>query len=180
MFIYNFKLNGSIIFKILLGIVIFIVICMCFIVGLKIFKASKGSNTCIDSNQTISITNENYANILQAVHNNLESYIGQKIKYSGFVYRVYDLNKEQFVLARNMVISSDFQTVIIGFLSHYKDAIKLKDGIWIEIEGTITKGNYQGKDMPILEINNLKEIEKPNNEYVYPPDDTFIPTSAIL
>ena len=58
--------------------------------------------------------------------------------------------------------------------------IKLKDGIWIEIEGTITKGNYQGKDMPILEINNLKEIEKPNNEYVYPPDDTFIPTSAIL
>ena len=70
--------------------------------------------------------------------------------------------------------------MLCGFLSHYKDSIKLKDGIWVEIEGTITKGKYQEKDMPILEINNIKEVDKPNDEYVYPPDDTFIPTSAIL
>ena len=180
MFIYNFKLNGSIIFKILLSITVLIVIIICFIVGFKIIKASKTQEPCTDSNNIIKITNENYANILKSVHDNLNSYIGKKINYSGFVYRVYDLNKEQFVLARNMIISSDFQTVVVGFLTHYKNAIKLKDGIWVEIEGTITKGSYQGKDMPILEINTIKEIEKPTDEYVYPPDDEFIPTSAIL
>ena len=34
--------------------------------------------------------------------------------------------------------------------------------------------------MPILEINTIKEIEKPNDEYVYPPDENYIPTSVIL
>ena len=117
---------------------------------------------------------------MQTVHNNIDSYVGEKIKYSGFVYRVYDLNMEQFVLARNMIISSDFQTVVVGFLSHYKDAIKFQDGIWIEAEGTITKGKYHGSYMPILEITYIKEINKPNDEYVYPPDENYIPTSALF
>ena len=78
-----------------------------------------------------------------------------------------------------MIISSDFQSVIVGFLCHYADAISLPDNTWVEIEGTITKGSYHG-DMPILEINSLKEIDKPNNEYVYPPDENFIPTSNII
>ena len=180
MFIYNFKLNSSILFKILLGIIVCIVACMCVVVGVKIFKEGKNSNNCINPSDIIEPTSANYASILQAVHNDVNSYIGQKIKYSGFVYRVYDLDKEQFVLGRNMIISSDFQTVVVGFLSHYKDAIKFRDGIWVEIEGNITKGNYHGSDMPILEITYIKEVEKPNDEYVFPPDDNYIPTSAII
>lgn len=180
MFIYNFKLNGSILFKILLGIIVFMVICICVVVGVKIFNESENSNTCVNPSIVIEPTNENYASILQTVHNNVDSYVGQKIKYSGFVHRVYDLNMEQFVLGRNMIISSDFQTVIVGFLSHYKDAIKLRDGIWVEIEGTITKDRYHGHEMPILEITKVKEIEKPNDEYVYPPDENYIPTSTFL
>ena len=106
--------------------------------------------------------------------------MGRKIKFSGFIYRVYDLNKEQFILGRNMIISSDFQTVVVGFLCHYKDAIKFRDSMWVELEGTITKGTYQNSDMPILEVTKIKELEKPNDEYVYPPDENYIPTSVIL
>lgn len=180
MFICNFKINSSIIFKIVLGVIVLIVICMSCIVGYKIYKESLKNDSCTTLTNLIEPTNNSYASILESVHTNLEEHVGQKIKYSGFVYRVYDLNKEQFVLARNMVISSDFQTVVVGFLCHYKNAIKLKDGIWVEIEGIITKDTYQGKDMPILEINTIKEIEKPIDEYVYPPDDNYIPTSSIL
>lgn len=68
---------------------------------------------------------------------------------------------------------------MFGFLSHYKDAIKLRDGIWVEIEGTITKGTYHGSNMPILEITSLKEIDKPNDEYVEPPDEDYFPTVAM-
>jgi len=33
--------------------------------------------------------------------------------------------------------------------------------------------------MPIIKIKEIKQIEKPkDNIYVYPPDDTYVPTSA--
>ena len=52
----------------------------------------------------------------KAVHDNLDNYIGQQISFSGYVYRISDFESNQFVLARNMIISSDFQTLIVGFL----------------------------------------------------------------
>ena len=42
-------------------------------------------------------------------------------------------------------------------------------------KGKITKGNYHG-DMPIVKITKIEETSKPNDEYVYPPSDTYIPT----
>lgn len=180
MFVYNLKLNGSTLFKILLSIIILIVICLCGVVAYRIYMASTNSlNDDIKSNGITELTNQNYATILQAVHDDVDSYVGQKIKFSGFVYRVYDLSQEQFVLGRNMIISSDFQSVVVGFLCHYKKAIEFADSVWVELEGTITKGSYHGSDMPILEVTSIKEIEKPNDEYVYPPDENYIPTSAI-
>lgn len=181
MFVYNFKLNSSFMFKILLAIIVFIVICLCIVIGIRLYKASTNDiGDGINYNGITELTPQNYATILQEVHDNMDSYIGQKIKFSGFVYRVYDLNQEQFVLGRNMIISSDFQTVVVGFLCHYKDAISFRDSIWVELEGKITKGSYHGSDMPILEVTNIQEVEKPNDEYVYPPDENYIPTSVIL
>ena len=152
---------------------------MCGLIGYKLYNASIKVNDDIKQNEISELTNKNYSTILKTVHENIDTYVGQKIKFSGFVYRVYDLDKEQFVLARNMIISSDFQTVVVGFLCHYKDAINFKDNTWVEIEGTITKGTYH-EDMPILEITSIKKIDKPNDEYVYPPDEDYIPTSVII
>jgi putative membrane protein len=179
MFIYNIKLSGSKIFKILLFLIIVFIIILCGIVVYKIYNESINDNKCVKYNETTELTNKNYATILKAVHENIDMYVGQKIKFSGFVYRVYDLESNQFVLGRNMIISSDFQTVVVGFLCNYENAVNLADNCWIEIEGTITKGTYHG-DMPILEITNLKQIEKPTDEYVYPPDENYIPTISNL
>ena len=78
-----------------------------------------------------------------------------------------------------MIVSSDFQTVVVGFLCHSNIASNFEDHTWVEIEGTITKGNYYG-DMPIIEIENIKQIQEPSDEYVYPPDDSFVVTSTVL
>ena len=50
---------------------------------------------------------------------------------------------------------------------------------WINVTGEIVKGNYHG-DMPIIKITNIEHTEKPSEEYVYPPDDSYIPTAGIL
>lgn len=180
MFVCNFKINGKAIFKVCF-IIIFIIVLI--IAGISIFKIVNGANSFKTNDQLAlpeiaNITSNNYTNILKIVHDNLDKYLNQKICFSGYVYRVYDFKDTQFVLARDMIISPDFQTLVVGFLCDYKDANKFKDGSWVEITGKITKGEYHGQ-IPIIEIIDIKEIECPKEEYVYPPDDTFIPTSNI-
>lgn len=183
MFIYNLKLNSSKISKIIIAIIILIVLILCFLVGFKLYNASIDSGSeceIIQKEEFTNITVKNYTNILKMVHDDVDTYVGQKIKFSGFVYRVYDIDNNQFVLARNMIISSDLQTVIVGFLCNYDEALKFPDNTWVEIEGKIVKDQYHNSDIPVLQIINIKQIEKPADEYVYPPDDNYIPTSTII
>lgn len=84
----------------------------------------------------------------------------------------------QFVLARDMVVSSDFQTVVVGFLCSLDNARDFKDGTWVTLAGTITKGYYHG-DIPVIEVSDINEISKPKDVYVYPPDDYYIPTASL-
>ena len=176
MFIYNIKLKSKILYRILLIIVIASVLFLCGIVAYRLYKATIKVDDNINNNEYIEITNENYSTILKSVHENIDTYVGKRIKFSGFIYRVYDIDDNQFVLARNMLIDSNNQTVVVGFLCTCNNADDYKNYTWVEIDGKITKGNYHG-DMPILQIENIKKIEKPNNEYVYLPDKTYIPTS---
>lgn len=149
----------------------------------KIFSGANNSgmsNTCIIKNNISEISTKNYTNILKTVHENINDYVGKKICFTGYVYRVLDLQENQFVLARDMIINSNSQTVVVGFLCEYDEAKNFTDNTWVQIIGEITKGNYHG-DMPIIKINTIKIVDKPSQEeYVYPPDDSYIPTSGAL
>ena len=175
MFVYNVKVNSRKLFKLIFGLMIILGIIIC---GITIYKVvfKNGAET---TEGVYQIPPNNYTNILNAVHNDIDNYIGQKISFSGYVYRVYDLTENQFVLARDMVVSSDFQTVVVGFLCSFDKASSYKDNTWVNITGKITKGYYHG-DIPIIEIETIEEIKKPADSYVYPPDDFYIPTSSLL
>lgn len=184
MFIYNMKVNGSKIFKIFFSFVVVLIICILIIVVFKVFggaskSASSDGLACVKQNGINQVNSQNYTNVLKAVHDNIDNYIGVKLNFTGYVYRLLDFNDNQFVLARNMVISSDFQTVVVGFLCDYEKAKDLEDDTWIEVSGEIVKGDYHG-DMPILKIIDIKKADKPNDELVYPPDESYIPTSGLI
>lgn len=177
MFVANFKVNKSMLFKIFLIIVAILIIILFSIAVKKVFDVRFTVNDNI-SKDLYEISGDNYSDVLKEVHDNLDTYINQKIKFTGFVYRIYDFSENQFVLARNMIIA-DNQSVIVGFLCNCKTAKDYPNNTWVEITGRITKGDYHG-DMPILEIDTIKKVDKPNDEFVYPPSDSFIPTSTIL
>ena len=93
---------------------------------------------------------------------------------------MYDFNDSEFVLARDMVISSDNQTLIVGFLCNCKNGKNFENNSWYEVTGVISKGYYHG-DIPVIKIKEIKKIEKPDgNVNVYPPDNTYIPTINYL
>lgn len=183
MFIYNFKLNRTNMFKlgfIIAGGIFLILFC---IAGYKIISASLDENVKVNDSllqgEVAKLTVDNYTDILKMVHDDLDSYIGQKIKFTGYVYRAPDFAENEFVLARNMIINNQSQSLIVGFLCHCNEIKNYTDNCWIEITGEITKGNYHG-EIPVLEITQIDKINKPEEEFVYPPDDTYIPTAVII
>ena len=104
MFVYNFKLDSN---KILKIIFICIALFVFILFGISVYRVYSNSinsnkvNDIVENKDIVStISSKNYTNILQNVHNNLDTYIGKQISFSGYVYRVYDFNLEQFVLAR--------------------------------------------------------------------------------
>ena len=149
----------------------------------KVFSGANNSTrseSCLPKNDVSQISVKNYTNVLKAVHENIDSYIGKKICFTGYVYRVLDLQHNQFVLARDMIVNSNSQTVVVGFLCEYDSAKDFTDNSWVQITGEIIKGDYHG-DMPIIKITDIKIVDKPSQEeYVYPPDDSYIPTAGII
>ena len=180
MFIYNVKINGKAIVKILfVFIAIAITIYFC-VSAYKIYNNSFKIKDEVTEPDVIYLTVENYTDVLKAVHEDIDSYIGKKICFSGYVYRCIDFKETEFVLARDMIISSDMQTLIVGFLCDYKKTSNFGNDSWVELTGEITKGSYHG-DMPIINVKEIKQIEKPQeNIYVYPPDNSYIPTSVVF
>ncbi len=187
MFVYNFKLNGSRLAKIIFITVLIVVLIIFSIAIYKIFSKSKNKNTeiitvddAVKSSEIFEITPQNYTDILQTVTNNVDNYVGLKVHFSGYVYRLIDFDSNQFVLARDMIVSNDkTQTLVVGFLCSYDKAQEFEDGTWVELTGEITKQEYHG-ELAVLNILDMKQIIKPDDQYVYPPTDTYIPTSNMF
>lgn len=185
MFLYNLKLNGNRIIKFLF-IVMLIVILLIFSFGIyKIFFQEQNQDTESDimqfaKNKTFEISPENYTNILQAANEDIDSYIGTKIHFTGYVYRLIDFKEDEFVLARDMLINENTnQSLVVGFFSKSKEIKNYKDGTWIDITGTIQKGNYHG-ELAQINVETITQTQEPENKYVTPPTTTYIPTANMF
>ena len=178
MFVFNFKVNGNKLFKLFFTLMTLLLIFILVLVTYKIFYGAKSSvSACMPQNNIFNITAKNYTNVLKSVHDDIDSYVGKKINFTGYIYKLIDFKDNQFVLARNMIISSDFKYVVVGFLCEYNDIKNFEDGSWVNITGEITKGDYHG-NIPVIKIIEINSCDKPNDEYVYPPDEDYIPTSS--
>lgn len=178
MFIYNVKFNSKSIVKICL-IVLSVIIVIFFLFSLyRILSSSFKTKDEIPEPDVAYIDTKSYTNVLKSVYENLDLYVGQKICFAGYVYRNIDFPENEFVLARDMIIEGSTQPLIVGFLCSCGAAKDFTDNTWVEITGEITKGNYHG-EIPIIKVTKIKEVSKPTDEFVCPPDATYIPTSII-
>ena len=183
MIVCNIKINKKLILKTILCIMFLIVLSIAVAAIYNILNKIENKdnnliNDTIPSNDIATLTKENYTNILKEVHENLNTYIGQKISFSGYVYRVNDFTDDEFVLARDMDIGNK-QTLIVGFLCSHDNAKNYSTYSWVKIIGEITKGTYQGQEIPIVKINEIEKIEKPENANVTMPEDAYVPTAVI-
>lgn len=111
-------------------------------------------------NNTITLNNQNYTTILKQVHDTPTNYIDKEIKMSGYVFRANDFKDNQFVVARDMIVSeNDYR--IVGFLCESNDIKEYENNVWIEVKGIIKLKDYHGP-MPIVEVYEINKITTPN------------------
>lgn len=168
MFVCNFKINKKrfmLYFKILL--IVFIISIMLLTIFF-IFKDTDNQSTAKLNH--IDVDSSNYTNFLKESHEDINKYLGNEVRITGYVYRLPDFLDNQFVLARTMLINSNSQAVVVGILCECNDAQNYKDYTWITVSGIVDKGEYHG-EIPILRINEIKDSKVPEDEFVYEPID---------
>ena len=182
MFVFNVSLSKTKFFKWILALMAIFCIALAGVGIFKIYSSNQdlqiSDSDCMPSGKIAYLTDDNYTNVLKEVHENLDTYIGQKICYTGYVYRVPELQENEFVLARDMQFQNTNQTVIVGFLCAYDTAKDFEDYTWVKVTGSIEKGYYFG-DIPRIKIEEIETVEKPENCTVAEPDENFIETSVI-
>lgn len=187
MHIYNFKLSKNKIYKGILLVCILICVIIFFYSAYNLFYQMKNyndedftvSDSYFDSINGNEIPSNQYTNVLKEVHDNLDNYIGKEICFVGYVYKVDYLEKNQFVLARNMIINSASQSVVVGFLCEAENIDRFENLSWVKVSATIERGYLDG-EIPILKVTKIENATKPDDEFVYPPDDTYVQTSTTL
>ena len=182
MFVFNLKIKSKKLFKTVLIVSFILAISLFLLAGFNIIKElleNKNHNEFeIPSPDVAEISPDNYTNILKEVHENIDTYIGQKISFIGYVYRVSDLKDDEFILARDMLLENMNQTVVVGFLSKYDKAKDYQDGSWIKVTGEIQKGNYHG-EIPYINVISIEEVEPPATSIVKAPMENYVPTAVI-
>ena len=116
MFVFNLKINKNSFLKTFIIICTIICIILMIIGIYKIYIISKEYNqdVCLPKKEIVYLDEKNFTNVLKMVNDDLDTYVGQKISYTGYVYRVSDIKEDEFIIARDMIIShSPKQTVVV-------------------------------------------------------------------
>ena len=104
-------------------------------------------------NNIIHVTANNYPKILDEVHSNIDKYIGKQISVSGYVYVQDDFQKENFVIAQNVILGNE--TLIIGFLCENLTKNYVESFENVTVIGKIEKCIYNGLQYPIIKIEKI-------------------------
>lgn len=100
---------------------------------------------------------------------NLNDYVGKKVKFKGQVLKSRDLNAGFFVPGRMAMTCCADDTQFIGYVCKNPDARRLKMGSWVEVIATVKEEYmevYHGEG-PVLYAESIVPVEKPEQELVY-------------
>lgn len=162
--IFNIVLKHNNFFKLFILFILISFLIILLFTTLKLIYTNKTSSNIIN------IETSNYTDFLKDCHENINNYLDKKVKISGFVYRMNDFNKTQFVIARNMIFNDNKTSVVVGILCEYSEGYEYNDSEWIEITGKIHCTDYHGT-IPYIKIESIKKIEPPQDAFVKEPSD---------
>lgn len=100
---------------------------------------------------------------------NLEDYVGKKVKFKGQVLKSRDLNAGFFVPGRMAMTCCADDTQFIGYVCKSVNSKRLRMGSWVEVTAMVKKEYMEvyGDEGPVLQAIEIQPTEKPEQELVY-------------
>lgn len=128
----------------------------------SIGKHSHHEGQVIEGNEVI-FNEKNYVHYLEDLSKNLDKHIGKKVKITGFILKDEKLDNNEFVITRMLMNCCAADSQVLGIAARGENVDSLHDDQWITVEGKISAKGKQ----PIILIQKLNKIEKPDNPYIY-------------
>ncbi len=119
-------------------------------------------------NDTIVLDDSNFVKWIDTIYNDPSKYEGKKITVMGFVFKDKQFKDNEFVPARMVMTCCAADMTVIGLLARYSKAQELRENSWFKFTGTLENSEFNGKNIPVINIETAERTAKPKNEYVYP------------
>ncbi|MGT2933317.1 TIGR03943 family putative permease subunit [Streptococcus catagoni] len=119
------------------------------------------------SQKPLTITSENYMEIMELIYLYPDDFSDRDIQYTGFVYNEPGHEKYQF-LFRFGIIHCIADSGVYGLLTTGTQT-QYKNNTWLTVKGRLHTeyDKSLAQNLPVLEISEVHETKKPDNPYVY-------------
>ncbi|MFE4893500.1 TIGR03943 family putative permease subunit [Peribacillus butanolivorans] len=118
------------------------------------------------NSEKISVTDDNYFEVLDDLLNNLDTIEGKEIELSGFIYREDSFKEKQMAIARLSMSCCVVDAKLYGYMVN-GNVKNMKTNDWYTITGTLKKGSYKGEAVPVIDLKESKKIKAPEEAYLY-------------
>lgn len=115
----------------------------------------------------ISITSDNYMEVMELIYRFPEQFVGKNLTYTGFVFRDSRAGDQVF-LFRFGIIHCIADAGVYGLLTNGGD-LGYDDNTWVTVTGhlAMTYDQQLGRPLPTLMVDSSSAISPPKNPYVY-------------
>lgn len=118
------------------------------------------------------INDENYISTLNDMYDNINNYVGRKIRVQGQVFKSESMKENELAIGKYYMYCCAVDMSLTGFMFNKDPNFNLVENNWYEVEAVISSHKYEMSpgqiiDEPILKIINYKKIDKPANTLVY-------------
>ncbi|MEW4353668.1 TIGR03943 family protein [Streptococcus pneumoniae] len=115
----------------------------------------------------ITVTTENYMEVMEVIYDYPEEFVGKDLEFTGFVYNDPSESEKQF-LFRFGIIHCIADSGVYGLLTTGNKE-HFPDNTWIHAKGKIELHYHKqlGQSLPSLAITSFERVHKPDNPYVY-------------
>lgn len=115
----------------------------------------------------IQVTSENYMEVMEAIYDYPEEFVGKTIEMVGFVYNDPD-NSHQVFLFRFGIIHCIADSGVYGLLATGLQE-NFTDNSWVKVSGTIKVAYHSSlkQALPTIDVSTIQEVQQPKNPYVY-------------
>lgn len=109
----------------------------------------------------------NYIHYLEEISEHIDEHKGKRVVIDGFILKDGKNEKSEFLLTRVLMNCCAADSQAIGLLSRYDKPNNFKKDDWVRIEGTISTKLNKGIVSPILLVDKIEKVDKPENDYIY-------------